>query len=247
MNIDINCDVGEGVGNEAQLLPFISSCNIACGGHAGDEKTIDKVLKLAKLYNVKVGAHPSFPDRENFGRKVMDISLSELKKSLEVQVMVLKERTEYYKKSLHHVKAHGALYNLTATDKKMAELVVDVVLKCSPDSFLYVPYQSEISEIAKQKGLQLRVEAFADRNYNEDLTLVARSNVQALIHRKEEVFSHLLSMIEKNKVRTITGKELPIKADTFCIHGDSKNADVLVKYLFDEFKKLNIKIDKLIY
>ncbi|CAM1358153.1 5-oxoprolinase subunit PxpA [Tenacibaculum xiamenense] len=246
MIIDINCDVGEGIGNEAQLLPFISSCNIACGGHAGDLQTIDKVIELAKQYKVKIGAHPSFPDKENFGRKVMDISSSELKESLTDQVSILKERVEKYGGKLHHVKAHGALYNLTATDKKMAKLVVDVVLRYCPDSFLYVPYQSEISKEAMQKGLQIKYEAFADRNYNYDLTLVSRSKEQALIYKKEEVFSHVLNMLKNNEVKTITGQKVPIEADTFCIHGDSKNADVLVKYLFEEFKAINIEIAKMI-
>ncbi len=244
MIVDINCDVGEGVGNEAQLLPFISSCNIACGGHAGDVETIDEVLELAKKHKVYVGAHPSFPDRENFGRKVMEISSRELKVSLEEQILLLKERTEDHGLKLHHIKAHGALYNLTATDRSMAELVVEVVLKCCPDTFLYVPYQSEISEVAKEKGLQIKYEAFADRNYNDDLTLVSRSNNLALIHKKEEVFSHVLNMLKNEKVKTISGKELSIETDTFCIHGDSENAEDLVKYLFDEFKNLQIEVAK---
>ena len=244
MMIDVNCDVGEGINNEKDLLPFISSCNIACGGHAGDAKTIERVISLAKQYNVKVGAHPSFPDRENFGRKVIDISPNELKKSLENQILLLKDSAQHQAVTLHHVKPHGALYNLAAIDQKVAELVVDVVLKCCSKVFLYVPYQSEIASVAKQKGLPIKYEVFADRNYNDDLTLVSRNNDHALIQTKEKVLSHVLNMYRANKVTTVTGQEIPILVDTFCIHGDSSNAVELVKYLFEELKNYNIKIAK---
>ena len=244
MIIDINCDVGEGVGNENYLLPFISSCNIACGGHAGDANTINEVIELAKKYHVKVGAHPSFPDRENFGRKVINIPPNKLRKSLEDQILLVKESLMNFDLSMHHIKVHGALYNLAAVDEKTAQVVVDTVLECCPEVYLYVPDQSVISKIAKGRGVQIKYEAFGDRNYNENLTLVSRLHESALITQKEEVFSHILAVLNTGKVKTITGKEIPLLADTFCIHGDHKNANTLVKYLFDEFKAIKVEVAK---
>lgn len=239
--IDINCDVGEGVGNEASLMPYISSCNISCGAHAGSVTVMDEVIGLAKKNKVKIGAHPSFPDRENFGRMVMDIAPETLQKSIEEQILLLKERADLQEVNLHHIKPHGALYNLIAKDKVMAKLVIRAIQNTCPDLFLYVPYNSVIAEEALKNNIQIQYEAFADRNYNEDLTLVSRNQENALITNKEDVFTHIKRMIVAQQVQTIGGVK-DIIVDTICVHGDTENAVVLVSYIHAKLKENEITI-----
>ncbi|QNM85584.1 5-oxoprolinase subunit PxpA [Polaribacter pectinis] len=241
MKIDINCDVGEGIENEHLLMPHISSCNIACGGHFGNAETIDKTIQLAIENKVLIGAHPSFPDTKNFGRKVMNISHEALQKSIENQLKLFINRLALVDEKLHHIKPHGALYNLIAVDEKVAKVFLKSIQKYSKDVFLYVPYNSVIEKLAIEKSIKIKYEVFSDRNYNNDLTLVSRNKENALITDKEDVFKHVLSMY-KGKVKTISGELKTIKADTFCIHGDNKNAVSILEYLFEKLKKEGIKI-----
>lgn len=241
LSIDINCDVGEGIGNEATLMPYISSCNIACGAHAGSVKIIDYVISLAKKHKVKIGAHPSFPDRENFGRVVLDISEKELQYSVENQINLLKERAALQGEKLHHIKPHGALYNIIAKSRSVAQLVIKAIQNTCPELFLYVPYNSVIAEEALKNNLQIQYEAFADRNYNEDLTLVPRSQENAMITDKKVVFLHIQRMIVDKKVATIKGVK-KILADTICVHGDTENALELVKYIHTKLTENNINV-----
>ena len=234
ISIDINCDVGEGIDNEAQLMPCISSCNIACNAHAGSVAIIDEVIALAKKHNVKVGAHPSFPDRENFGRKVMQITDEELQESIESQIDLLIERAALQDVKLHHIKPHGALYNLIAKDKKTAIVVIEAIKNTIPDAFLYVPFNSIIAEVALQNNIKIKYEAFADRNYNDDLSLVSRSNKNALLTNSEKVINHITNMIG-GKVKTIQGNSKEIKTDTFCVHGDTENAVEILKTINHHF------------
>jgi len=240
--VDINCDVGEGIGNERELMPYIASCSIACGAHAGDEKTIVDTIQLALQHRVKIGAHPSFPDRENFGRKEMCIDPADLQMSIENQILLVKHSTEQLGGELHHIKAHGALYNLTAVDKNMAQLFINAVKNTAVDVFLYVPYNSLIQELALKNNLKIKIEAFADRNYNTDLTLVSRKNENALITDKEIIIQHLLKMIEEQKLISTDGVEVEIKADTFCVHGDNQNAIIILKYIAEKLNENGIKI-----
>lgn len=241
MKIDINCDVGEGVANEHLLMPYISSCNIACGGHFGDVKTIDETIGLAIKNNVLIGAHPSFPDKENFGRKTMCISDSELQNSIEDQLDLFVSRMSLVNKKLHHVKPHGALYNLIAVNVTFAELFIKSIQKHIKDAFLYVPYNSIIEKIAINNNIKIKYEAFADRNYNEDLTLVCRSKENAVIINSEEVFQHIFLMIKSAEVKTISGYKKAIKADTICVHGDTKNAIEIVKKISERLKEDGVK------
>jgi len=240
--IDINCDVGEGLDNERDLMPYISSCSIACGGHAGTKKTIMKTIKLAMQHTIKIGAHPSFPDKENFGRKVMEISLADLQLSIENQLKLINNNVKQLGGELHHVKAHGALYNLSATNKETAQVIINAIKNTLDDVFLYVPYNSVIQKLAVRNNLKIKVEAFADRNYNTDLTLVSRKNKNALITNKEILMQHLLKMITEKKVISIDGVEVEIIADTFCVHGDNPNAKNLLKFMHKKLLKNGIKI-----
>ena len=241
-SIDINVDVGEGVGNESQLIPYASSCNIACGGHAGDSETMQKVVKLAKQHRVKIGAHPSFPDIKNFGRKPMNMPCVALFASLKSQIDDLRHVMHAENAMLHHVKPHGALYNMAVTDTKIATAIIEVMKTIALPVKLYVPYISVIETLALQNNIPVTYEAFADRNYNDDLTLVSRGEKDALIHDADAMFEHVYRMIIKQKVKTITGAEVAIKAETFCLHGDSLHAASLVKKLRMNLESKGIKI-----
>ncbi|MFY0603066.1 MAG: 5-oxoprolinase subunit PxpA [Flavobacteriaceae bacterium] len=233
--IDINCDIGEGLDNEHLLMPLISSCNIACGGHAGSIEIIDEVIKLAIEHDVKIGAHPSFPDRKNFGREVMDISNEELMKSLIAQLELFKGRAFLQQAEIHHVKPHGALYNVITINKEKATVVINAIQHVFKDIKIYVPYNSVIEKVAQEHGVKIVYEAFADRNYNDNLTLVSRALPYALITDKEKVVEHVKKMSERFVVRTVSCNEQPIKAQTFCVHGDNKHAIKILEELNKEF------------
>lgn len=233
--IDINCDLGEGLNNEHLLMPLISSCNISCGAHAGSVDVIDKVIALAIQHKVKIGAHPSFPDRGNFGREVMEMSDSELQQSLEAQLNLFKERAALQNATIHHVKPHGALYNLIAVNEEKAEVVVKAIQNAFEKVKLYVPCNSAIEKVAQEHEIDIVYEAFADRNYNDNLTLVSRVYPYATITDKEKVLVHVKRMSERSMVRTVQDNEREIKAQTFCVHGDNKRAIEILEYLNEEF------------
>jgi UPF0271 protein len=243
-SININCDVGEGIGNEAELLPFISSCNIACGGHAGDVLSITQIVKLAKAHQVKVGAHPSYPDTSNFGREVMTIPNSELGQSILKQLRMFDEVLKKEKVEFHHIKAHGALYNETAKNEKLAELYLETISKYRSKVYLYVPFGSVIAGIAKKKGFKLMYEAFGDRNYNKDLSLVSRKLDNALIQPPDKVLHHILPIIKEGTVKVVTGEEIKIMAETICIHGDTTSALEILMYLSKELPKYRVELQK---
>ncbi len=240
MKIDINCDVGEGVDNEHLLMPYISSCNIACGGHFGDKNTIDKTIELAVQNKVLIGAHPSFPDKENFGRKLIEMADDDFKESIQNQLNLFLNRLAVFKVKMHHIKPHGALYNAIAVDKDVAVLFIDIIKKYAIDAYLYVPYSSVIEKVALENNIKIKYEAFADRNYNDDLTLVSRAFENAMILDKENVFQHVMRIIKEDKVKTISGKEVQIKATTFCLHGDAKNAIEIAEYVSNNIKNEGI-------
>lgn len=240
--IDINADVGEGVNNESLLMPYISSCNIACGGHTGDLNSMKQTIEQAKQHQVKIGAHPSFPDKLNFGRVLMKISENNLFESLKYQIDDLVEVLTKQNKILHHIKPHGALYNLAALDEKTATVIVKVMKTLPEPTKLYVPYKSIIANIAIKHNIPIVYEAFADRNYNNDLTLVSRKKNHALIEDIDVMFNHVYSMISSKKVKTIQGLDVDMRADTFCIHGDNPKAVSLIKKLVQKLKSNHIEI-----
>ncbi|WP_439129768.1 5-oxoprolinase subunit PxpA [Polaribacter sp.] len=240
--IDINCDVGEGVNVEPLLMPNISSCNVACGGHFGTKKTIEKTIQLAIKNKVLIGAHPSFPDKENFGRKLLNLSSFELKNSIEQQMELFLNCMNNYNQKMNHIKPHGALYNFIAKNKEAAAQFISITKKYLQNCYLYVPYNSEIERVALNNQIKIKYEAFADRNYNNDLSLVARAEKNALITNKVEVVKHVLFMYEQGKVKTISGALKDLKADTFCVHGDTENAVEILSYLKSNLKQNNILV-----
>ncbi|MFX0557959.1 5-oxoprolinase subunit PxpA [Maribacter sp. CXY002] len=242
--IDINADVGEGIGNESQLMPFLSSCNIACGGHAGDIDSIKEVVVLAKKHNIKIGAHPSYPDKANFGRISMDLSPKEFEDTIQSQIAVLVSICETEKVQLNHIKPHGALYNDLAWKENLILQFLKVVEKYKSSCLLYVPYASVMERMAVEQNFKIKREAFGDRNYNSDYSLVSRANANAVIVEPYKVVEHLIAMIRYNHVNTISKEKIRMKADTFCIHGDTPNALQILTYLSNELPKHNIFLNK---
>lgn len=238
--IDINADVGEGMGNESDLMPYLSSCNIACGGHAGNDASMTAVVQLAKQNGVKIGAHPSFPDKVNFGRVDLDMSAADLYSSLKQQIRALQNVLHSENAQLHHLKPHGALYNLAAKDEKIAKVILEVFKSIAMPIKLYAPYNSVIAELAQKENIKVTFEGFADRNYKVDLSLVSRKKDNALLIKKQDILVHVLRMVKHEKVRTENGVEVPIKALTFCVHGDTENALEILKYLNEELPKNNV-------
>lgn len=239
--IDINCDLGEGAGNDALLMPFISSCSIACGGHYGDKKTMTTAIRLAKQHQVKVGAHPSFPDKENFGRKLMTLTKSELEDSIYHQLKTFQEvcKTEGF--PINHIKLHGALYNLAAKDEQTALTVLSAIKKTNIQSAIYAPYQSALANIARP-NFDVILEAFADRKYHHNLQLVARSKNGAVISEPTVAWKQVQHILEKGTVISIEGKKVNITVQTFCIHGDQPNAVALASYIYKQLLKNNLVI-----
>lgn len=240
--IDLNCDVGEGVGNEAQLFPLISSCNIACGGHAGDETSIRAILKLAEQHQVKAGAHPSYPDRENFGRISLDITDEALAMSIKKQLKGFFDIADEEDIPVHHIKPHGALYNDIARDARLANLFLAAIADYLPGRILYAPYGSVIAELALKSGVEVCYEAFADRNYNENLSLVSRKQENALITDPDSMNAQVLRILKDQQVQSVEGSLVPIQAQTFCVHGDTPDAVSLLKKLHTSLKTEQIAI-----
>ena len=223
-------------------MPYLSSCNVACGGHAGDDDTMRSTITLALAHQVKIGAHPSFPDRKNFGRIEMHLPTEELEAIISTQINRLHKLLEEQQTIMNHVKPHGALYNMAAVDQNTANAITRAVSAYSGKVFLYVPFGSVIEQHALEKGIPIKYEAFADRNYNNDLTLVSRKEANALLKDVDEIFRHILPIIKEKKVKSVDGNWTPIKADTLCIHGDNPNAPEIVKHLSVKLQEVEINI-----
>ncbi|GAB2770909.1 5-oxoprolinase subunit PxpA [Salinimicrobium soli] len=239
--IHINCDLGEGGKYDKDLMPLISACNIACGGHAGTLDSMHHTVDLAMEHNVEIGAHPSYPDKENFGRKSLQIEAKELHRSIEAQILSLKQIAEAEGTKLTHVKPHGALYNDAQKDEKIAQIILDAILEFDDPLPLYAPKNSVIARLAEGK-VKVIFEAFADRNYNTDYSLVSRKDPHALITQKEHVFKHLFSMVSEGKIVCHNGQKIDCDATTFCLHSDTPNSVEILKFLHEKFWAENIRI-----
>ena len=242
--IDINCDVGEGMGNEADLFPFISSCNVACGGHAGDEAMMRWIVSLARKHHVKIGAHPSYPDFPNFGRVSIDISPKELSETIQCQVAQLGLVCDQENASMHHIKAHGALYNDCAKGGTIATVFLEALEHYKTNLFLYVPAASTLEQMALTRGFKIKREAFGDRNYNQDLSLVSRKEINAVISEPNLVFEQLVRLVLNHRIATDAGTLEELIADTYCIHGDTPNALQILMYLSKQLPKNHIYLQK---
>jgi len=231
-NIYLNSDVGEGSGKDALLMPYLSACSIACGGHYGDRSSMENTVQLAMQHGVKIGGHPSYPDPKNFGRKKMNISERVLTDSIHEQLSNITEVLRLNKAKLHHIKAHGALYNEIAQNEKEALVYLNAAKQYKNICSLMVPSQSLIQQLAIEQGFKTISEAFTDRNYTKDLNLVSRSQANAIIHQPEEALQHVLEIIEQEHVTTVSGEKISLNAETFCIHSDHKQAVAIAKHLY---------------
>lgn len=219
--IEINCDLGEGISDEELIYPWIDAASIACGGHYGDEKSILKSMELALKYDVKIGIHPSYPDRENFGRKSLNIPIDELIKSLKIQLDLFLKVAHPLHVKLDHLKFHGALYNDAAKDKNLAEELVSLVHSQLPQIPILVPPFSEMQRAAENSKHPIRLEVFADRTYTDDLKLLDRSQPNSLLTTLPEVENHISPILNQGQLISNSGKKFSIQADTLCIHGDN--------------------------
>ncbi len=224
MQIDLNADLGEGCGNDEALLALISSANIACGWHAGDAATMVQTVKWALARGVAIGAHPSYPDRENFGRTEMQRDPEDVYADVLYQIGALEAIVRAQGGELHHVKPHGALYNQAVRDPALARAIVRAVRDFDADLVFFGLAGSQMIDIAKEAGLRVKQEVFADRGYNPDGTLVRRGTPGALHEDEEVALSQTLTMVREKRVRAIDGTWVPIQAETVCLHGDGAHA-----------------------
>lgn len=230
-SVDINCDIGEGCGNDAELMRHISSANIACGFHAGDEATMRQTVELALENGVAVGAHPGYRDRENFGRTEMSLTRDEVRRLILDQLESLLAVCDELGAEMHHVKPHGALYNQAAKDVELASAIAEAVSQFDRDLIFYGLSGSSMIAEAERIGLKTASEVFADRTYRSDGTLTPRSQSNALIFETETSVTQVLDMVKYGRVRSTEAVMVPIKTETVCIHGDGPNAVFFAKLI----------------
>jgi len=235
---EVNCDMGEGYFNDEAIMPFITSANIACGYHAGDPVTMWQTAELAIKYNVATGAHPSFFDRKNFGRSEMNFTKDEVYDLVTQQLIIIHEIVTALDTKLHHVKPHGALYNMSARDAGLANTIAKAVRDFDASLILFGLSGSHSISEAKAIGLQTANEVFADRTYRDDGSLTPRSQPHALIEDTGKVVQQVLQMIKEGTVTTVSGNVIPVVVETICIHGDGEHAVEFAKAIHYAVKGL---------
>ena len=229
MEININCDLGEkskhhSNKHDPDLLEIVNSANVACGYHAGDEETMNDVVKISKKNGVSIGAHPSFNDPENFGRERMNLSSLEIRKLIIDQYEILQKIASNYGENVSHIKPHGALNNMACEDIELATTLAKTIHEISKDIIYLVPTGSKMEEAAKKLNMKIACEIFADRNYEDDGNLVSRKKPHALITDPEEAKKHVLSMVKNQSLNCHSGKQIPCEIDSVCIHGDNESS-----------------------
>lgn len=232
MFIDLNCDMGEGFPNDALLMPYISSANIACGFHAGDDETMMRTVELALAHNVSIGAHPGFADRNNFGRTEMQLPAQQVYDLITEQIFALQKIAASFGTRLTHVKPHGALYNMAARDAALAQTVARAVQAVGANLRLFGLSMSYSISEAKHMGLTTASEVFADRTYQSDGALTPRTQPNALLESEEASIQQVLQMITQQSVTSISGDTVPIAAETVCLHGDGAHAVAFARNIF---------------
>lgn len=240
--IDLNCDMGEGLETDTLIMPLISSANIACGFHAGDLATMQQTVELSLQYGVAIGAHPGFDDKANFGRTEMHLSEEALYSLVSAQVIALHKVCVEMGAILHHVKPHGALYNMAAKNAAMARTIVQAVKDIDEDLILYGLSGSYLISEAQLLNLRTASEVFADRTYQNDGSLTPRKQVNAMIEDEELSVRQVLQMIEHQNVISTTGMTVPLIAETICIHGDGKQAVAFAKKIHQTLNEQPIEI-----
>ena len=238
--IDLNADLGEGTGNDPQMMNYVSSANIACGGHAGDDETIQQSISLALENNVTIGAHPGFEDKEHFGRRQLQLTADKLQDQIVRQL----ERFEHWAQkagtSAAYVKLHGALANMTAADQKLAEIAYRAVKSVRTDMPILTIANSKQVDAATNLGLPVIAEAFADRAYTDEGLLASRTLEGAVLTKDVDVLGHVEQLLDSGTVTTISGKQLNLAAQSLCLHGDNEHAVHLAKRIRETIEQMGI-------
>jgi len=246
--IDLNSDVGEGfgpytIGNDEEIFSFITSANIACGFHAGDPSTIRKTLDLAVKNGVAVGAHPGYPDRLHFGRMNMAIAAEEVVDMILYQIGALELMAERAGLRLQHVKLHGALYHAAAEDRRLAEVLLDALVRLTNPPIVVGPPECVLQKEAEERGLDYAAEGFADRVYGDEGKLIPRSGKQpSLITQPAQAADQALQLVRERKVSTSSGKKIELKVSTICIHGDTQGAGRIARAVFEKLEQSKIAV-----
>lgn len=242
LKIDLNSDLGEEVHGklDEQIMPFISSCNIACGGHAGDEHTVERTVLLAKKHGVAIGAHPSYPDKENFGRQVLDIPQDKLRASLLDQMGLIQRLCEKHDLPLNHLKPHGALYHQVASDESLSAILCEVIEEVDPELKLYGMAHCRLESIACQHGITFVSEGFSDRKYHLDGSLMSRKQKGAVLTDQADVLKQVEELTINQRVYAT--KWIPLKAETICLHSDTEGAVHLAKQIRRHLEGIGVQI-----
>lgn len=248
--IDLNSDLGESfgaytMGMDEKILEVITSANIACGFHAGDPDVMHKTVQLALKNNVAIGAHPGFPDLVGFGRRNLAVSPKESYTLMVYQIGALQSFVKAEGGTMQHVKPHGALYNMAAKDKALAEAIAESLYKVNPELILFALAGSEMITAAKKIGLRVAEEVFADRTYQKDGTLTPRSQPNSMITDDAEALKQVIRMVKEQKVIATDGTEVPLQADTICVHGDGEHALLFSKKIKEALVQEQIQISAL--
>ncbi len=250
MEVNINCDLGESskfcsTENDPLLLKIVNSANIACGYHAGDKQTMEKTIKISKENDVSIGAHPSFNDPENFGRKRLNLSSGEISKLIIDQINILSNIATNGGIKVTHVKPHGALNNMACEDYELAKIISQSIIQVNKDLIFLVPTGSQMEKAGKKLGMKTATEIFADRNYEDDGNLVSRSKNNAMITDPEIAKKHVIKMIENQTLNCYSGKQIPCQIDSICVHGDGKSAVSTAKEIKEGLIKSGIILKSL--
>jgi len=246
--IDINCDIGESyghfkVGQDRQIMPHITSANIACGFHAGDPLTMMGTVELAKNFKVAIGAHPGYPDIMGFGRREMKLTPEEIESYIIYQVGALQAFAKASNLTLQHVKPHGALYDMATKDSDLSKTIAEAIQRSNPKLIIFAPPKSMMAKIGTKMGQPIALEAFADRAYNSDGLLVSRSKPNAVVENPELVVERVIRMINEGTVSAINGKNVHLgEIHTICVHGDTPTAVELVKKLRTKLLAAKIEV-----
>ena len=229
MEININCDLGESsklhsTKNDTLLLEIVNSANIACGYHAGDRPTMEKTVEISKKNNVSIGAHPSFKDPENFGRKRLNLPSNEIKKLIIDQINILSNVANNKGMKVTHVKPHGALNNMACENYDLAKVISEAIIQVNKELIFLVPTGSQMEKAGKKLSMKIAAEIFADRNYEDNGNLVSRSKKNAMITDPEVAKKHVIKMVENQALNCYSGKQIPCEIDSICVHGDGESA-----------------------
>ena len=250
MEININCDLGESskfcsIESDPLLLEIVNSANIACGYHAGDKPTMEQTVKISKKNAVSIGAHPSFNDRENFGRKRINLPSNEITKLIIDQINILFEIADKFRMKVTHVKPHGALNNMACEDYDLAKVISESIIKVNKDLIFLVPTGSQMEKAGKKLGMKIAAEIFADRNYEDNGNLVSRSKDNAMITDPEIAKKHVIKMVENQALDCYSGKQIPCEIDSVCVHGDGKSAVNTAKQIKEGLIKSGMTLNPL--